>query len=177
MIFKKIKNVILKTKEKDKKSEKKQIKLIDYYVKPHRKISIEVTEKDLLRVMKDAKILYNLCFTQHGIHPGAFAVSHPQINNKDPLRFFVIKDKEIIINPVIIRHTKYLIDSQEGCTSFPDKLPIIVQRYNKCEVQYQIIKGTGKKLIDKKESLSGLRAKIFQHEIDHLNAIYIFNID
>ena len=70
---------------------------LKHYVEPHRKVSVEVTEKDIPRVMEDAHILYNLCFTQRGLYyRGGWAVAHPQITKKKPLRFFVIHDKRLI---------------------------------------------------------------------------------
>jgi len=152
---------------------------VKYYVPPHRKISREVTEKDLNRVKEDGHILYNLCFTQRGPHyKGGFAVAHPQITKKDPLRFFVIYDKRIIINPVIVNHTNSTVDSEEGCLTYPDKPMITVQRWNKCEVEYQVFGEKDDKLVlsEKiKQNLSGKDAKIFQHEIDHLDAKYIYD--
>lgn len=161
----------------DEKNQKKEQKdFTKYYVKPHEKISKKVLENDLSRVLKDAKIMYNLCFVKYGIHSGALAIAHQQIDSKNPLRFFITREKEIIINPTIVRHTNHTVDSKEGCLSFPDNIPIIVQRYNKCEVNYQTIEGNGEKLINKECKLSGLKARIFQHEINHLDCIYIFNI-
>mgnify|MGYP000922329826 FL=1 len=129
--------------------------------------------------MDDAHIMYNLCYTQIGIHPGGFAVAHPQIDKKDPLRFFVTKDKEIIINPEITNHTKVAVDRLEGCLSFPMNNPITVKRFNKIEATFQTIKpdDLNKKMIlsDKiKISLNGVEAQIFQHEIDHFEGKYIF---
>lgn len=159
--------------------EEKKIEPIDFVsklVKPHKKISRVVDESDLPRLMEDAKILYNLCYTQIGIHGGALAVAHSQITEDDPLRFFVTRDKEIIINPQIIRHTETTVDSEEGCVTFPMKYPTKVQRWNKCEVIYETLNPdetiNPKKI---KENLSGIRAKMFQHEINHCDSIYIFN--
>jgi len=148
--------------------------LSKHYVDPHKKISVEVKEKDLPIIIKDTKLMYILCFIQRGLYPGALAIAHQQINKKNPLRFFVTNEKKIIINPVIIRHTNTTIDSKEGCMSFPDNSQIIVQRYNKCEIEYQTISDDKKLLINKKCSLSGLTAKIYQHEIDHFDCKYIF---
>ena len=154
--------------------EPKKINFVKYYVKPHNKVAREVTKDDLLDVLRDAHILYNLCYTQHGIHPGGFAVAHPQINDKDPLRFFVTKDEKIIINPAIVRHTNSTVDSQEGCLTFPDKYPIIVQRWNKCEVEYQTLDKNSELTEKERVSLSGLEARIFQHEIGHFDGNLIF---
>ena len=123
-------------------------------------------------MLQEAKVLRSLCFTPVGIKGGGLAVAHPQITDNDPLRFFVMKTGEIIVNPVITRHTRHTVDSKEGCLTFPDEHDVIVQRYNKCEVEYEDINNLGEKI---KESLSGIKSKIFQHEIDHFDCKYIYN--
>ena len=162
--------------EAEEAKKEEPIDFLKHYVDPHKKISREVGEDDLERVLKDAHILYNLCFTQSGKYGGALAVAHQQINDKDPLRFFVTKAKKVVINPKIIRHTQHTVDSMEGCLSFPSLEMKIVQRWNKCEVKYFTIDGDGKKLIEKVENLNGREAKVWQHEIDHMDAKYIFKL-
>jgi len=147
--------------------------LTDKYVKPHKKFSRSVMEGDMDRVFKDSVTLYKLCYAKTGPYASAFAVAHPQIDDKDPLRFFVTKDREIIINPVIQRHTNALILEKEGCMTYPAAAMTPVGRYYKCEVLYKTM--DGKKLIEKHEKMKGTRARIFQHEINHLDAIYIYD--
>lgn len=162
----------------DKVNSIKEQNFLTRYVKPHTKVSREVTEADVPRVVEEAHVLYNLCFTQTSRYAGAYAVAHPQIDDKDPLRFFVTKDKMIVINPVITRHTHHLINYREGCTSFPDKAPVVTQRWNKCEMDYQTLEDDGKggvKLSDKIHAeLEGHDAKVVQHEIDHLCGVLLY---
>jgi len=145
------------------------------YVKPHRKKSRPVIGSDLPTVVRDSHTLYNLCFTRQGDQAGACAVAHPQINDSEPLRFFVIADKQIIINPVITRHTKVMVDSEEGCTTFPQNKMIKVKRFNKIEVDYQTLDAEGKLTDVLHAKLDGKMAKIFQHEINHLDSIYLYD--
>lgn len=177
------------------KQQKKQLTRQDYlkrYVKPHRKKCHEVKEKHLKRLIKEAHILYNLCFTQRGKYPSAFAMAHPQITKKKPLRFFVTAKQEIIINPIIKQHTGSICDCQsaincthskhfsyenEGCMTFPDRLLITVPRWIKCEVEFNTLKKDGSLSERMTKNLSGKEARIFQHEIDHLNFIYIYDIE
>lgn len=147
---------------------------LKYYVKPHSKISREVVDKDLKQLMKDAHIMYNLCYTVNGNYAGGFAVHHSQINEKDPMNFFVTHEKEIIINPKIINHTKVCVDSREGCLSFADVPMITVPRFNKVTVEYQILTNDGKLGPVVTEHLNGRRSLIFQHETDHGLAKYIY---
>lgn len=159
--------------------EAKQPEVIDfkgYLVPPHKKKSREVLEGDLQRVIADSHILYNLCFTQVGYIPGCFAVHHSQIDNKDPLNFFVTAEKKVIINPKIIRHTKVPIIKKEGCLTFPMNPPIQVERFNKCELECSFLtpEGTISPLMVLK--LSGKDAEIVQHECDHADGKYIYKI-
>ena len=156
------------------KKEEEEVDLTERYVEPHNKVSRLVTDSDLKHVMEEAHIMFNLLHTEYGLCKGGFALAHQQIDKDEPLRFFVTADKEIIINPVITRHTRHTVDSQEMCLSFPNQPPKIVQRYNKCEGEYYTLVGSGD-LSEKREiSLSGLDAKIWQHETDHMECEYIW---
>ena len=161
--------------------EKKEENLLLRIVKPHSKISREVVESDIERVVEEASVLYNLCFMKNGLANGARAMSHPQICNDDPLRFFVTANRDLIINPTITRTTKTTIPSEEGCFSFPNNRPVIVQRHHKIEVSFITLmvdpdnKDKFKFSSVLKDKLSGFEARVWQHEQNHLDSIYIFN--
>lgn len=143
------------------------VDFIKHYVGPHEKISRDVTDADLPKLMEDAHIMYNLCFTKNGKYYGGFAVAHCQINDSDPLKFFVTADKEVVINPVMLNHTAQELDKMEGCLSFPDMEMVPVKRYNKCTVEYSRLAGEGEIGERITENISGKRAQIFQHEMQH----------
>lgn len=168
----------LKFKREGKEAER----LEKLWVDPHNKVSREVKERDLERVKKDAQDMFNLCFIGRGRYQSGFAVAHSQINKKDPLRFFVDINANVIINPVILNHTKTTVDSEEACLSFPEKGKIIVQRYNRLEVEFTYLDDKGKmydesgKEYRQRITIGGKEARIWQHEVDHLNAKYIYNL-
>lgn len=99
-------------------------------------------------------------------------------------RFFGLKNGKnvnVLINPKILSvwgQKVYPVmvgekegkdeDFLEGCLSFPD-LYGTVKRYLKIEVVWQEIEGD--KLIDKKKTMNGFEAIVFQHELDHLDGI------
>lgn len=74
----------------------------------------------------------------------------------------------VIINPRIISHSKEINYYWEGCLSF-DGARGLVPRYSKVKVSYldeNFKKKTGE--------FAGYQARVFQHEIDHLNGtVYI----
>ena len=171
-IFKKKEKLVTSTSTEP----EKPVDFTKFYVKPHKKKSREVTEKDLPKLMEDAHIMFQLCFAPHGMYFGGFAVHHSQVNEKDPLNFFVTYDKELIINPVMVNHTKTTIGSKEGCLSFENEPMTVVQRYNKITVEYSTLTPDGKISERITENINGKRSLVYQHEIDHANAKFIFNL-
>lgn len=149
-------------------------------VPAHSKKSREVTQEDVDRVVEETRVLHAICFEQYGMYGGAYAMAHPQIEDKDPLKFFVTADRKIIINPVITKHSNYLTSSKEGCVTFAGTPRTTVDRWHKCEVEYVTImvdpdnKDKFKLSSKIEESLSSLPSFIFQHECDHLDGKYIF---
>lgn len=72
---------------------------------------------------------------------------------------------QILINPKIVKKTKETEIAEEGCLSFPG-LWLKVKRWKGVEIE--ALDQDGKKVQIKAE---GLPARIFQHEIDHLDGI------
>jgi peptide deformylase len=70
------------------------------------------------------------------------------------------------------------VDSKEGCSSFPDKLPIIVPRSRLVTVKYRVLARPYDGILspEKTEEFSGQLAFIFQHEMDHFEAKYVFDV-
>jgi len=143
-------------------------------INPHKNISREVNDLDIEIIKKIAPAMIDFCKNPKGNFKEILALAHCQVEEEEPLRFFVTNEDEIIINPEIIRHTKTTVKSEEGCVSFPNTKPVIVERWNKCEVIYQTIENN--KLSEfKKENLSGQKAKMYQHEIQHFAGQNIYD--
>lgn len=70
----------------------------------------------------------------------------------------------IILNPEIL-HEEGASSMKEGCLSFPGK-KVKVNRSRKVKIKYLTLNGT----YDIKE-LDGYEARVFLHELDHLNGI------
>ena len=145
------------------------------YVPWHQKLSRTVTSDDLPKVIKEAMVLAELCHTKTGIYDGGNAVCHAQIDDQDPMRFFVSSSGALIINPVIVNHTKTPVDSVEACTSFPEKPPIMVQRYHKITAKLQTLTSEKELSEPREEEFSGPDAKVMQHEISHMNGHSIYD--
>lgn len=158
------------------------------FIDAHKKVSRLVIESDLETVLKDAEEMVPLLNTQIGRYASFFAIAHPQVEKDRPLRFFVINPATsefrawrsiAILNPVILRHTNNTTDSEEGCATFSTMPAVIVPRWTKCEVEFSPLEfdENKKPRIGRRITfnLSGKIAKVFQHEIDHLNAKYIYD--
>jgi peptide deformylase len=70
-----------------------------------------------------------------------------------------------MLNPRILDRSTEMVADWEGCLSVPD-LRGLVPRHQKITVEYQNIRG---ELV--RQELSDFVARIFQHELDHLNGI------
>ncbi len=68
-----------------------------------------------------------------------------------------------LINPEIVWHSEKSDVKEEGCLSVPDTLGN-VRRW--AEIRIDALDGEGQKI---NEFVSGITARIIQHEIDHLN--------
>ena len=96
-----------------------------------------------------------LSANQIGIDARAFAM----------MRDIETNDVIVCFNPRIIKRYEHYVWFEEGCLSFPDEI-INVHRPDKIVVKYE---DEDKK--DHKIKLSGMAARIFLHEFDHLQGI------
>lgn len=93
-----------------------------------------------------------------------------------PWRMFVVSQAHapgglppLIVNPEIVSDSEEESSKVEGCLSFPG-FSKMVRRPSACVVEYEtVMRVDGKHVWSKKtESLDGLAARMFQHEVDHL---------
>jgi len=161
---------------------KKANELIIKLLPPHKVKSRECTKEDIPRIIEDVNTMHLLCFSRTDTYHGAFAIAHSQICDDDPLRFFVTADRQIIINPVIIRKTQFQVDSIEGCMSYLHMKPKKIGRSHKCEIEYVTLIPDKFEPSDKFDfsspqtvNLSGQKSFIYQHEIDHMDGIYVYD--
>ncbi|XP_042034322.1 peptide deformylase 1B, chloroplastic/mitochondrial-like isoform X1 [Salvia splendens] len=74
----------------------------------------------------------------------------------------------VLVNPQIKRFSKKIVPFEEGCLSFP-KIYADVMRPDSLKVDAQDIKGARFQI-----NLTGLLARVFQHEYDHLQGVLFF---
>jgi peptide deformylase len=123
------------------------------------------------------KLIQKMFFTMRRV--GGVGLAAPQIGKSIQLAVIEITKTglrpgvvplgpTVIVNPVIVRRSKELVADWEGCLSFPGARGL-VRRSKKITVAF--LDRDGKK---KTAELKGFQARVFQHEIDHLNGtVYV----
>lgn len=102
-----------------------------------------------------------------------FAIAHCQVS-ENPLTLFVVEKSimknDVIVNPELIgAGGRYM--ATEGCLSFPNLPMTKVRRYKEMVVRYETPDGQ-----QIQETLTGVKAQIFQHEMEHFEGTNIYNI-
>ncbi|UFX83075.1 peptide deformylase [Candidatus Absconditicoccus praedator] len=130
-------------------------------------VSIKEIDADILSfadVLKDMMYKYDgmgLAAPQIGVNKRIIIVTFWDESFGD-LRFI---DEKIMINPEIKKFSSETYLDVEGCLSLPG-VEKQVERSFRVQVEYKNLNGK-----TKKEKLSGINARIVQHEIDHLDGI------
>ena len=103
------------------------------------------------------------------VHYGGVGLSANQIGISERVFIMVLnmETEETItcFNPRIIKRYDDNVWCEEGCLSFPDEI-INVERPDRIVVKYEDEDGK-----DHKIKLSGMAARVFLHEFDHLEGI------
>lgn len=178
------------------KIRERQVELVQYYVKPHNKKARPVGEKDIPRVIKDGMRMAEMCLVGRGDYTLADALAHTQVDDQDPLRFFVYRttnqkgepDMFLFINPVIVGTSGTPVGELEGCMSFPEEPMKTVFRYPQVKLRFQTLahrvnKRDGEPKADTQPYLTpfvdqyfrGMNARMVQHECAHLNGSNIYD--
>lgn len=110
------------------------------------------------------KAMSKVMFTKGGI-----GLAAPQVGVSKRILLMGTPEKLVVcVNPELVSGSGEVKDV-EGCLSFPG-LWLHVKRYEKVVARYQNIKGE-----TREEEFDGLTARVFQHELDHLNGVCFVN--
>lgn len=119
------------------------------------------------------KLVDQLFETMYAIDVGVGLAAN-QIGRTDAVFVFDCRDGLIghVVNPVVERIGLEIQDGEEGCLSLPGfGAPTV--RFDACRVKGQNVKGDDITYVG-----TGLRARCFQHETDHLNGkLYIDHLN
>lgn len=102
---------------------------------------------------------------QNLLHYSGFGLAAPQIGL--PYRVFIIKANPMIccFNPKIVDKSEEINYHDEGCLSIPG-VSIRLKRHSRIRVRYNQPNGQ-----IKTDTFQNFTARIFQHELDHLDGI------
>ena len=107
---------------------------------------------------------------QFMIQENGIGLAAPQIGIAK--RVFVMETQgwqRACFNPEIVQTSSESVDFDEGCLSFPGE-HCIIKRPDWTDVKYQDWEGTWHS-----ERFSGILARCFQHELDHLDGITMWD--
>lgn len=124
----------------------------------------------MLKTPAFKRLVKHMFFTIQGIGVGLAA---PQIGKSLQLAVIDVRPlphrpdvepfKRVLVNPKILHQSKEAELGYEGCLSFDG---LRAEAARSCWVEVEYVDETGKKC---RERAEGFIAKVFQHEIDHLN--------
>lgn len=134
---------------------KRTLRLVLKPMKTNQPAHLIQLSKQLLQCMRESGGI-GLSANQVGLRERCFVMN---INNRD----------WFCANPEIVEFGTDLVKFNEGCLSFPGD-SCIITRPNQIEVRYQDTQG-----IWQQEILVGLASRCFQHELDHLNGITMWD--
>ncbi|WP_319420145.1 peptide deformylase [Pleurocapsa sp. FMAR1] len=139
-----------------------------YILRTKAKSVIKIEDKDILSLIDS---LIATAIASKGV-----GIAAPQISQ--PYRLFIISSHPsdryphaptmsptAMINPRILNHSQETVKDWEGCLSVPN-VRGLVPRYRQIEVEYTTQVGE-----IKQEVFTDFIARIFQHELDHLDGI------
>jgi peptide deformylase len=129
----------------------KRAKIVEF-VWPHKNQDLA---KGMIQFMRDSQ---------------AIGLAAPQIGHS--LRIFVMEVQgriRVCFNPEIVESSTVLAEYNEGCLSFPGS-SCIIKRPDTIIVRYQDAQGDWAE-----DNLVGLEARCFQHELDHLDGVTMYD--
>jgi len=120
---------------------------------------------DILRAMDE---MVQMMHEQNGV-----GLAAPQVNITKRFLVMMNPDTEEVfrmINPKIVRKSENVVSMEEGCLSVlgPDNLPVFADVVRPETVDVEWTNEKGELLV---AQMSGLPARIVQHETDHLDGI------
>src|SRR3989344_1898730 len=100
------------------------------------------------------------------VHYHGIGLAAPQVNER--LRLIVITTPSgptVCVNPEIIKSSWRKVGFEEGCLSIPNVFGL-VRRPERVLARYRTLQGEARE-----EWLAELAARVYQHEVDHLNGV------
>jgi peptide deformylase len=129
---------------------------------------LEQLAQDMIETMRSYQGV-GLAGPQIGVMQRVFVAEIPVPEDEDTEPHPQSGKTYVLVNPEIVKTSKSIVEGQEGCISIPTWYGL-VERSEWVEVKAQDIDGRKIKL-----KVNDLLARIFLHEIDHLNGVLFIN--
>lgn len=133
------------------------------------KVLKPLNEEDFLDINRIDKVLYAL--TDNIMKYNGLGLAANQVGYTE--RVFIIRGDDNSItayfNPEIVSSSKKTLTMDEGCLSYPGYF-CKIKRPVSISVKYRTFSGE-----EATEELTGMKARVFQHEIDHLDGMRFFD--
>lgn len=127
---------------------------------------IETPEINFSEVNKHKLLMLSLNMLKFMKQNKGIGLAANQVGHQE--RMFVMSPARVCCNPVILSSSEEKGTFPEGCLSFPKKT-VSIDRPRRINVKYQDVNGNVH--FDELEGLEGI---CFQHELDHLNGITMY---
>ncbi|BDD05059.1 peptide deformylase [Aureibacter tunicatorum] len=141
------------------------------YGHPVLKKVAEEIDKESIDIKQFVEDMFETMYNAHGV-----GLAAPQIGKS--IRVFVVDGspmadedpkledfKKVFINPIIVSEEGEKWDFEEGCLSIPD-VREAVSRHSTLTINY-----LDENWVEHEETFDGLRARIIQHEYDHIEGV------
>lgn len=127
--------------------------------------SLRALEEDLIRSLESEETGVALAANQIGRTERAFVVKRGSVDSSS--EELVKNIPTLVVNPHIVESSDDVAFDEEGCLSFPG-MTFLVPRRKWIIVEYDCIEKNGQ-TSHRKERHEGFWARVFQHEIEHLD--------
>ena len=140
---------------------------VSFVVLENGQFSLDQETLTLVQDLKDLVIKHNglgMSAIQLGVNKRLFVMRHPYTGN----------NLLTIVNPKIVESSEKAKNGIEGCFSvpLPNRTFALVSRPTQVTVEYH-----NEFCENKKQVLDGMSARVFQHELDHLNGKLMIDVD
>ncbi len=128
------------------------------------KLDVKKLAEDMFETMENANGV-GLAAPQIGKNIRMFVIDASPIAEEDDDKNELVGFKKVFINPEIIEEVGEEWDFEEGCLSIPD-IREVIYRQEKLTIRY-----FDENWIEHEETYDGMKARIIQHEYDHIEGI------
>lgn len=127
--------------------------------------SVPVTREELHTVPRIAQELHDAILSYRARYGAGRAIAAPQLGIRKRIIHMFIDEPLTLINPVLDRKSRDMIELWDDCMSFPGLL-VRVKRHRRCRLTYRDTSWR-----EHSYTIENDLSELLQHECDHLDGI------